>query len=274
MIMLSSEQKKAIQSLQEKVEQADGIKLKLNWDLLEGERSLNGTEDYFYYNEKGELLGYLAVYFFGNKMECCGMVDPAARRRGIGRMLLDQAASDWQGKTKQFLLNSPTDSESGIAFMKAVGGEYAFTEKQLVCREVPIPYTKKGIRIRPAVSNDEPRIYELDAEGFHMTKDEAKALHHNNPTWVTYMIEEDNHPVGKLSISRQDQESWIYAFVLTKEKRGQGIGRAALTDIVHREVSNGKTVWLDVVCTNEAALTLYHTCGFTEVGSQTYYTLK
>ena len=53
--MLSSEQK-AIQSLQEKVEQADGIKLKLNWDLLEGERSLNGTEDYFYYNEKESCL--------------------------------------------------------------------------------------------------------------------------------------------------------------------------------------------------------------------------
>ena len=67
-----------------------------------------------------------------------------------------------------------------------------------------------------------------------MTKDEGRrfiiiTLH------GLHMIEEDNHPVGKLSISRQDQKVG-YMLCFNKEKRGQGIGRAALTDIVHRSL--------------------------------------
>ncbi len=273
--MLTSEQRKAIHALQQKVEHADGIKLKMNWDMLASEsRSESGTEDYFHYNAQGELLGFLAIYQFGNKVECCGMVDPNKRRRGIAKMLLEQASSDWLKQTPRFLINSPVLSKTGTMFCESNGATYAFTEHQLVCKEVPIPFTKEGVRIRPAVANDEEKLYQLDKEGFGLTTNEVKSLYKNGGAQGTYVIEEDGQTVGKLRVDRQTKESWIYGFVLTKERRGKGIGRAALTDIVHREVTNGKVVWLDVAVDNEAALSLYKTCGFTAEGAQAYYELK
>lgn len=62
--MLAPEQRKAIHALQQKVEHYDKTKLKMNWDMLaQQNRSESKTEDYFHYDEKGTLLGYLAVFF-------------------------------------------------------------------------------------------------------------------------------------------------------------------------------------------------------------------
>ncbi|SDB86110.1 GNAT family N-acetyltransferase [Shouchella lonarensis] len=269
--MLSSEQKKSIKGLQQTVENVDGIRMKLNWDMLEMERG--ESEDYFYY-EDGVLRGYFAVYSFGNKLECTGMVAPEVRRRGIARQMLADVWQDWGRQTERFLLNAPLDSENGNAFIRAVGGKRAFTEYQLVCKEIPVPSIKPGVKIRPAVEQDEAVIYAFDVEGFEMTTGEVKSMYANTGMTGLYMIEIDGITVGKLRLDRQEKESWIYGFVLTKEKRGQGIGRAALTDVVHREVTNGKEVWLDVAVENEAALSLYRSCGFTMSGAQIYYQLQ
>lgn len=273
--MLTSEQRKLIHGLQQNVEKEDAIQLKLNWDMLVKEdRSVEKTEDYFHYNEKGNLIGYLAIYQFGDKIECCGMVDPSARRQGIARKLFEQAVKNWNKRTSRFLINTPVLSDSGVSFCEANGATYAFTEHQLVCDNLPIPYTKEGVKIRPAVANDEALILTFDEEGFGLTKKEAKSLFSSRGTQGTYVIEEHGVAVGKLRLDSQKKESWIYGFVLMKDKRGEGIGRAALTDIVHREVSNGKTVWLDVAVDNEAALSLYKTCGFTVDRAQAYYAYK
>lgn len=273
-MMLTAEQRKAIHGLQQIVEKEDVIQLKLNWDMLASEnRSVNRPEDYFHYDANGRLLGFLAIYQFGDKVECCGMVDPMARRQGIAQKLFNEAVKDWE-TASQFLINTPVLSSSGASFCEANGANYAFTEHQLVCSELPIPYTKTGVKIRPAVANDEKMILQFDEDGFGLTKKEAKSLYSSRGTQGTYMIEEHGEPVGKLRLDRQKKESWIYGFVLMKAKRGKGIGRAALTDIVHREVSNDKTVWLDVAVDNEAALSLYKTCGFTADGAQAYYAYK
>ncbi|WP_059104177.1 GNAT family N-acetyltransferase [Shouchella shacheensis] len=271
--MLTSEQKKAIRQLQKKVQQKDAIKLKLNWDLLASERAETKMQGFFHYDAEGNLLGFFAVFCFGNKVECVGMVDPTARRRGIARVLLESVMEEWRGHVKRFLLNTPENSTSGHLFIEAVGGVYAFTEHEMMCSEVPLPASLTGMRIRPAVLDDGEAIYRLDADGFGMTTNEARSLYAGDGARVgTYMIEEHNEVVGKLRLDRQKGESWIFGFVVAKEKRGRGIGRAALTDIVHREVTAGNQVWLEVAVNNASALSLYQSCGFKKVqGAQCYY---
>lgn len=272
--MLAPEQRKAIHALQQKVEHYDKTKLKMNWDMLaQQNRSESKTEDYFHYDEKGTLLGYLAVFPFGKKVECLCLVDPEYRRRGIARHLMTQALSDWQQQAASFLINTPENATDGHAFCRAVGSVYQFSEHQMVCREIPMPCSKEGIRIRPAVSSDQASIQCLDKEGFGLSMEETN---HLRPDEVngTYIVEAAGEVVGKLRVQRQKEESWIYGFVIKKEERGKGIGRAVLTDIVHREVRNGKTVWLDVVTSNEQALSLYKKCGFTVEGAQAYYRYK
>jgi len=270
--MLGPEQRKAIHTLQQIIEQEEQIKLKMNWGMLaQKDRSEAVTEDYFHYNEKGDLLGYLAIYQFGKKIESICLVEPENRRRGIAKRLLDQAYSDWHQQAAPFLINCPDQSTSGKGFCQAIGATHQFTEHQMVCREIPMPYTKEGVRIRPAVSKDLETIFCLDKEGFGLTltaEDLSATAEVENGT---YMIEVNGQSVGKLRLEQRKQESWIYGFVLQKEERGKGFGRAVLTDVVHREVSNGKIVWLDVVTENEQALSLYKKCGFTVEGAQAYY---
>ena len=85
--MLTKEELFAIKTLQEICEKEDSLQLKLNFDMLES-RSGNRKEDFFHF-EDGKLVGFLGSYYFGNKVEICGMVHPNYRRRGIFTSLLE-----------------------------------------------------------------------------------------------------------------------------------------------------------------------------------------
>ena len=76
--MLTKEQLSAIEQLQKECEVADNIQLKLNWEML---RQRKDQSMDFFYEENGELIGYLALYGFGSTVEVCGMVKPGKRRK-------------------------------------------------------------------------------------------------------------------------------------------------------------------------------------------------
>src|SRR6185503_7821099 len=78
----------AIAGLERRVVAADGGRLKLEWDALR-RRSGRDVEDVLCWDGE-RLLGFLGIYLHGAPtIELAGMVDPAARRRGIGTALLD-----------------------------------------------------------------------------------------------------------------------------------------------------------------------------------------
>ncbi len=80
----------AIAGLERRVVAADGGRLKLEWGVLRS-RPVDEVRDLLWW-EDGRLLGFLGLYVFsGQDLEVTGMVDPDARRRGIGRELFDAA---------------------------------------------------------------------------------------------------------------------------------------------------------------------------------------
>ncbi|MEU8615805.1 GNAT family N-acetyltransferase, partial [Actinoplanes sp. NPDC048791] len=80
----------AIEDLERRVVAADGGRLKLEWNALR-HRYGQDVEDVLWWDGE-RLLGFLGLYAHSAPtVELAGMVDPAARRHGIGTALLDAA---------------------------------------------------------------------------------------------------------------------------------------------------------------------------------------
>src|SRR5690349_6952896 len=105
----------AIADVERRVVAADGGRLKLEWNALR-HRSGQDVEDVLWW-EGDRLLGFLGIYTHGAPtIELAGMVDPAARRRGIGTAMLDAALQICrQREHKAILLIVPRPSVAGRA---------------------------------------------------------------------------------------------------------------------------------------------------------------
>src|ERR1700735_326864 len=86
---LTSGALQAIAELERRVFEADGGRLKLEWDNLRS-RSGDRVEDLLWWGGE-RLLGFLGIYAFGEATELAGMVGPDARGRVIASALRDAA---------------------------------------------------------------------------------------------------------------------------------------------------------------------------------------
>ena len=91
----------------------DGGRLKLEWGVLNS-RSGECVEDLLW-REDDRVTGFAGIYAFGgDTVELAGMVDPAARRRGIGTALLAAALPLCRDRGyQQALLVTPRRSAAG-----------------------------------------------------------------------------------------------------------------------------------------------------------------
>ena len=271
--MLTTKQLEHIKSLQHVCEKADQIKLKLNWDMLEKRESPEVT-DFFYYDEE-KLVGFLALYSFGNKVELCGMVHPDYRRKGIFTQLFKKGIEEVKKQNfSTILLNTPSNSESGKAFLKTVPCIYFNTEYQMKWEPCELNFSKE-VRIRPSETEEDfDAEVMLDVYAFGFEKSEA--ISHNNQvhkggTEGLYIIEYEGEIAGKIRVAYEDNESWIYGFAIFPEMQGKGIGRKALELVLQMESSKGYSIFLDVDSENPRDLHLYKSCGFQVVQGQDYY---
>ncbi|GGA23912.1 GNAT family N-acetyltransferase [Paenibacillus physcomitrellae] len=282
--MLSKQDWEQIKALQLEVEQADGISLKLNWDMLR-ERKPGDHYD-FVYRENEKITAFLGLYDFASKLELCGLVAPDSRRKGIFRSLLAEALPPERAAAyKEILLNIPAASASGKGFAERLGLEVALTEYQMkfnpevIGRLAPAPV---AVSFRKAKLPDSCLLNRLDMEGFGLTEEEAgqlndEALKQNETDGadaVMYVIEHDGQDVGKIRVHDDPMENWIYGFVIDPTYRGQGIGRSVLMKMVHEAQAKGSDLFLEVALENERALQLYQSCGFEQIQIQVYYSWR
>ncbi|MFD2614250.1 GNAT family N-acetyltransferase [Paenibacillus gansuensis] len=273
--MLTEQQLRDIEQLQKKCEQHDGIQLKLNWDMLRNRES--GGLDFFHYVQ-GELAAFLGLYPFGSKVEVCGMVLPGERRKGRFTHLFQQASERIRTNGYQkVLLNTPAGSYSGKALMEQLGAEYAFSEFQMEWRKKPLEDTE-GVTLRQAGDADAELRIRLLVEGFGVDEQSANevefAVKRDADMITDWMIDAGGETVGKLRVILENEQAWIYGFVILPEWRGQGIGRKALQQVVKNLDAAGRSVHLEVEVRNEHALGLYKSVGFEAVHSQDYYSWK
>ncbi|WP_243292665.1 GNAT family N-acetyltransferase [Bacillus sp. FJAT-47783] len=270
--MLSSQQLEEIKKLQSICAEADSIKLKLNWELLENRES-GEVNDFFHY-ENGELVGFLGLYGFGNKIELCGMVHPNHRRKGIFSQLFRKAITEVLMRNyREILFNAPASSSSAKAFLKSVPCEYASCEYQMKWEDILLT-VDDDVAVRMAQPDDLEAEIQLDVQCFGFNEEEARIYNErikNEGSQAFYMIEWKHQTVGKIRLFRHNGEAWIFGFSVFPDYQGKGIGRKALQQIILKEKNAGFTIFLEVEAKNTHALKLYESCGFHVFQAQDYY---
>ncbi|WP_256816123.1 GNAT family N-acetyltransferase [Cytobacillus sp. Bac17] len=271
--MLTKKQLNDIHSLQQICEETGNIKLKLNWDTLKSRA--DDENDYFHYDNSGNLLGYLALYNFGGPVELCGMVHPNHRRKGIFSSLFNEAVKQL-AQARKLLINAPASSQSAEGYIKSLPCTYSFSEYQMKRHKTKkIGTANSEVTMRQAVSSDLAFINHLDTACFDIPKDEAEVF--NKKIFAcknerTFIIEYKSQKAGKIRIQTEKDAAWIYGFAVDPSFQGKGIGRGALTNVVNLQHSKGVSwVHLEVAAENDHALSLYKSCGFEPYGTQDYY---
>ncbi|MGG1613298.1 GNAT family N-acetyltransferase [Paenibacillus sp. FSL K6-2441] len=266
-----------VEALQQRVEQHDGIALKLNWDTLHS-RKEESAADLVEFRE-GQLVAFLGLYPFGSTLEVCGMVHPDYRRQGIFTSLLRRGLNTATlGSYPKILLNGPGNSDSAKQFLAAYPCRFEFSEYQMKytpeATAVNAPSRTAQITLRSAEAADRPLLARLDQEGFNLAAEETRLFYEKlteEEIRQNELIVHEGEAVGKIRVSHREREAWIYGFVVTSSHRGQGIGGTALRQVVERERAKGFDVWLEVALNNPQAKKLYEQAGFRVCRSQDYY---
>jgi ribosomal protein S18 acetylase RimI-like enzyme len=275
----------AIRDLERRVVANDGGRLKLEWGALRS-RSPDEVRDLLWWDD-GRLFGFLGIYSHGwPTLELAGMVDPAARRRGIARELLGAALPICRAKgAERLLLVVPRSSPAGGLFAESLGLTHDHSEHALRLREPPaaalagapaatVRVADPSLTVRDATASDLPDLSRLFLDGFgevHTGADRPLVDDRRR----TLMIERDGATVGTLSVAREGGEAAMYGFVVASAWRGRGIGRAILTQ-VSRELfdAGADQVTLEVETANDRALGLYTSVGFSRVGTEDYHVVN
>lgn len=269
--LLSKDQLLQIKELQEVCEGNDQIKLKLNWEMLRN-RAGNVKEDFFYY-DKDQLVGFLGKYYFGSKVEICGMVHPNYRRKGIFTNLLREGLESSMNATS-ILLNAPAASITAQEFIKNQKCHYSFSEYQMVWKGNGVQAFEPIIKLSDTTKEDFEFISRIDVECFGFEEKDAQTFNArvlNEPNRKCYIIEVNGEKIGKLSVQREHQESWIYGFAILPKYQGFGYGKNTLLQIIEQENKTGNEIHLEVALENKNAKKLYTDCGFEQYDTQDYY---
>lgn len=276
---LDEQEQAEIRELAEACEEHDGIRLKLNWDMLQA-RPADQMNDVLYYKD-GKLVAFLGIYIIiPAEAELSGMVHPDYRRQGMFMRMVEEALEQLSRRgPKEVIYICPRDSASGVAFLQRRGLPYAFSEYVMERKDAdnaPLPSgQQREIHLREAGSDDVTMLAELNRVGFGLPEQEADDLATAalSTRELTYIIESGGRAVGKLGVLLEGDTAFIYGFCMRPEERGHGLGRAALAGTIERlrRELNIACFELEVAVSNERALGLYESCGFRRTNVIDYY---
>ncbi len=264
----------AIAALEARTVAADGGRLKLEWGTLRA-RAGDRVEDVLWWSGD-QLLGFLGLYSYdGRSVELAGMVDPAARRQGIAKALIDAALTLCRERAyEKALLVTPRASLAGRTLALARGAALDHSEYALVLEGEPSEgRAGPELVIRPAAPADVPAIAELLRVAFGFTF-EGVAMKLETPSARTVVVESDGAVIGTVRLTRDGDSGGIHGFAVEPLHQGRGIGREVLRRVCHDLRAEGaRRVGLEVAVQNERALGLYTSVGFTPVTTEDYYAL-
>lgn len=259
-----------IEELQKQCEQGT-FSLKLNWDTLRSRVGKAG-EDFFHY-EGRKLVGYLAIYDFGGKIELCGMIHPNYRRQGIFTKLVEKGIQKAKKRDpRAILLNAPAESQTAKMFLATLPCRFDMAEYQMKWQETELT-DYEGVTLRRSIEEDRALEIQLDVQCFGFLQYEAASYYKRlkEEGLNTLVVVYEEQAVGKIRVEESDGEAWIYGFAITPAFQGKGIGSKVLKQVILEQQKKGNHIYLEVEATNPGALKLYESCGFRSYHQQDYY---
>lgn len=271
---LTEEIRAQIKALDSVCSNSEPLCMKLNWDMLDS-RSDSETNDLLYYQD-GILVGFLGLYGFGSKpeeIEITGMVHPHYRRNRIFTKLFNEAITLCRSRgADRLLLIAERLTASGQAFSKNAGLTYSFSEYRMICNVYqPQSQNVEGFKLRPADDSDIPFLTKLDEICFGSTFPGGYKRELDN----LFIAEHAGGDIGKIGLIYENGMGYVFGVAILPESRGLGYGRAMLDAVIKKHFDQYSTpVILEVAVKNEGALTLYKSCGFSELTIYDYYEFK
>lgn len=276
---LSKSDLSAIKELESLCNDNEGLKLKLNWDMLY-QRQSDVTNDFLCFDGSGQLVGYLALYSFGGpEAEISGMVHPSYRQKGIFSGLLAHVSDECRRRDiKSLLLICDRNSSSGAAFAKAYNAEFDHSENKMEMPGSIEPIElNSSILLRKADAEDIEMLVKLNSICFGVSEETTKSYYSNNNVLNSdqiFISVLDGTDIGMLRLSKENDDILIYGFGIKPEFRGKGYGRITLGRAVNAALEQKpRRVALEVDCVNDTALSLYKSCGFKTTATYDYYKL-
>jgi ribosomal protein S18 acetylase RimI-like enzyme len=255
----------------------EGLHMRIDVGALR-QRSGDEANDFLYY-EDNRLVGYLFVEGWGSRdREIMGMVHPDYRRRGIFGSLLAAARKECRiSDVHKMILVCERASQSGQAFVQAIGAHLEFSEHEMVLgtfRERRNVH--EGLDIRQADRNDLKAIISI------LSTDSGND--DSISRWVTKLFDDQSSrfylatlggkPLGCLRLDDMSDQIGIYAFEVRLGYRGRGYGRQMLEEAIRSiRAETQKSIMLDVETDNTNAIGLYQSCGFEIKTTYDYYDL-
>lgn len=275
---LTKAQFKAIRQLEAICNEADGLTMKLNLSTLRN-RPDDEMNDILVYDDS-HLIGYLALYIFKtNEAEVSAMTHPGYRRQEILKQMLAAAAQELQQRDiPDFLFICERASATVVPVMQAIGAAYDFSEYKMVLQQTAKPApVSTGLELRRALLANIETLVQMDVICFG-TQLEAtrKYLERDfaSPRRQGWLAMLNGQPIGKIHINSGGSETYLNAFCVLPDYRGQGYGKAILGQTVARLLTERhKLITLEVETENENALLLYKNAGFAVTTVYDYYRL-
>ncbi len=263
----------AIADLERRVVAHDGGRLKLEWGVLRS-RSGQQVDDLLWWND-GNLLGFLGIYQFGgSKPEFAGMVDPPARRAGVGTALLAAARRLAHDRGRQSaLIVVPRSTPEGAEFAVSQGAVLEHSEHHMELVGTPSGQPLHlDVSVRPATPADIDAIDRILSEAFDEPRGSTPVTL-DDTSDQQLVVERGGAIVGALRLSTDDGVTGIYGLAVDPRLQGQGIGRDVLGRVGHdlRSSDSNHQVTLEVSTSNERALGLYTSVGFERRTTEDYY---
>ena len=283
---LSAPEALAVTALRDTCNAVDGLDLKVGLPTVVAEAGdLTSRPSAFLLYVDDVLGGYCSLDGNEHAVEICGMVAPTHRRRGMGQALLDAALAACQADAlAEILLICEEASAAGRAFAAVNGGSREFAEHRLELRDLAA--LQRGLTqeprliLRRAGREDAGTLAHTQASIF-AEESEADALQTSileefpHPSTRFYLAELEGKPVSSLKLYREGDRAFIYAFGVLPEYRRRGIARRTLASLVADLQAEGITrIGLEVETTNEPAIALYLTSGFSPITTYGYYRMR
>jgi GNAT superfamily N-acetyltransferase len=213
-------------------------------------------------------------------------VKQAARRRGIGRALLEALVAEWRLRGSHRLqAKAPAGAVAAAALYSSVAMEEWMLDFRLRPVEGTAPSTADAAVIRPMTDSDGPAVTALLAEFGQSRMPATDRMQAVTRTFAAHaadveagraystIAEIGAEPVGFCAMEWQrpfwtdEVHAWLPDLIVSEAHRGRGIGRALLSDALARAVDQGVAqVSLESGPGRSAAHALYRSIGFDEVG--------
>ncbi|WP_298814551.1 GNAT family N-acetyltransferase [Chloroflexus sp.] len=214
------------------------------------------------------VVGGAALYGYF-EIEAVVAVDPAWRRQGIGRQLIEQIAQWAQFRGGSWIALADEAGPAVIPFATALGLKRLKVEVLLELDPAwlpPLPPLPPTWQTRLADTSDAAVITDIIADAFGDPVEQVAAfvadrITHPVHRFVIGAI--DGTPVATMRLLRNGQGIMITTFGVRRDQQGRGYGRLLLLTAVHRLLDAGyERIHIEVEESNRPACRLYRSCGF------------